>query len=202
MLLLRHIDANVQDYFGPWLDLPTGFLPILRDMAGMADPYMARQHYLFHTAMDALCFCQLHPHLLEKPGSNVFTAIGSRPTAAQLLGLKHRLPNARTVGVFDDDLCGRVLDCKVALWQMRRDASFRLDGQEIMFTYGGSPYRIPLPLFSLHRFRTATGFRSAYRTAKPNGAVSYAAMLAARQAAHTTKSKRYDTRTVQEEHKP
>src|SRR3546814_16875479 len=88
---------------------------------------MARQHCLFHTAIDALCFCHFHPNLLARVGSNVFTVIGLRPTAGQLLELKYGYTNARTIGVFDDDLCGRVLDCKVALWQMARDASFILD---------------------------------------------------------------------------
>ena len=174
----RNIDAKVLEYFARWLDRPQGSMVELTGTAGMEEPHMARQHFLFHTARDALCFCQLHIHLLDRPGNNVFTAIRLRPTAARLLELKSRFPNARTVGVFDDDLCGRVLDCKVALWQTGRDASFIWGGGEVAFTYRDRTFRVPEPRFSLHRFRTLTGMRSTYCTLKPKGFVSFAAMLA------------------------
>lgn len=176
MLLLQHVDRRVQDYFAPWLD-DTGAVLIPKDTVGVVEPHMARQHFLFHTAIDALCFCHLHPNLLSRAGSNVFTVIGLRPTAGQLLELKHRYSNARTVGVFDDDLCGRVLDSKVALWQMGRDASFILDDGMVAFAYRGNTFRVPAPGFSLHRFRTLTGMRSTYRTLKPRGFVSFTTMV-------------------------
>lgn len=178
MLSLQHIDSRVRDYFAPWMDITPAGTPILKAMDSVAEPHMARQHFLFHTAIDALCFCHLHPQLLGRPGSNVFTVIGLLPTAPQLLVLRSRYPNARTVGVFDDDLCGRVLDCKVALWLMRRDVVFRLDDGQVVLSHGGKPLRIPVPGFSLHRFRVLTGLRSDYRTIKPKGAVSFSAMLA------------------------
>lgn len=177
MLLLQHVDRQVRDYFAPWLDDTAGAVPILTGTVGVVEPRMARQHFLFHTAIDALCFCQSHPNLLSRAGSNVFTVIGLRPTAGQLLELKHRYSNARTVGVFDDDLCGRVLDSKVSLWQMGRDASFILDDGEVAFAYRASTFRVPAPRFSLHRFRTLTGMRSTYRTLKPRGFVSFTAMV-------------------------
>jgi|SRR5690606_26422152 len=177
MLLLQHVDRRVQDYFAPWLDDTAGAVPILTGTVGVVEPRMARQHFLFHTAIDALCFCHFHPHLLGKPGSNVFTVIGLGPTASQLLELKYRYSNARMVGVFDDDLCGRVLDCKVALWQMGRDASFILDNGMVAFAYRGSACHVPAPRFSLHRFRTLTGMRSTYRTLKPRGFVSFTTMV-------------------------
>ncbi|MGO3305171.1 MAG: hypothetical protein ACTILG_00685 [Sphingobacterium sp.] len=179
MLSLQHIDSRVRDYFAAWMDITPAGTPILKVMDSAAEPHMARQHFLFHTAIDALCFCHLHPQLLGRPGSNVFTVIGLLPTATQLLALRYRYPNARTVGVFDDDLCGKVLDCKAALWLMRRDTVFRLDDGQVVFSHRGGQLRIPVPEFSLHRFRVLTGLRSAYRTIKPKGAVSFSAMLEA-----------------------
>ncbi|WP_141202029.1 hypothetical protein [Sphingobacterium cellulitidis] len=178
---LTWIDSRVRDYFAPWMDITPAGIPILKAMEGATEPHMARQHFLFHTAIDALCFCHLHPRLLARPGSNVFTVIGLKPTAGQLLALGDRYPNARTVGVFDDDLYGRVLDCRVALWLMRRDTVFRLDDGQVTFSHRDSTVRIPVPEFSLHRFRVLTGFRSTYRTVKPKGAVSFAALLAHRE---------------------
>jgi len=181
---LQWIDSRVRDYFAPWMDFGPAGMPILKAMGSAAEPYMARQHFLFHTAVDALCFCHLHPQLLGRPGSNVFSVIGLLPTAAQLLALGSRYPNARTVGVFDDDLCGRVLDCKVALWLMRRDTAFRLDDGQVIFTHKANRMCVPVPEFSLHRFRMLTGLRSTYRTVKPKGAVSFAALLAVKSVQH------------------
>ncbi|WP_262245796.1 hypothetical protein [Parapedobacter soli] len=177
MPLPLYIDTGVLEYFAPWIGSDGCSLT---GTAGTLEPSMARQHFLFHTAMDTLCFCQLHPKLLERPGSNVFTAIGLWPTASRMLELKTLFPNARTVGVFDDDLCGRVLDCKVALWQMRRDASFFLHNHKVTIIYRNSIFNVPVPNFSLHRFRKVTGMRSTYRTVKPKGCVSFSVLLVGR----------------------
>src|SRR5690606_21811961 len=178
MLDLQHIDRRVRDYFGPWMEINPDGVPILRSMESAAEPSVARQHFLFHTATDALCFCHLHPHLLKRHGSNVFTVIGLLPDAMQVRELSRRYPNARTMGVFDDDPFGRVLDCRVALWLLDRDTTFCLDGGEVVFAYRENTFRVPEPSFSLHRFRILTGLRSTYRTFKPRGAVSFAALLA------------------------
>jgi len=179
MQMLKQICPDVMDYFRPWfVTLTPDSVACFSGTAGVAEPHMARQHFMFHSAIDTLCFCHLYPHLLQKPGSNVFTALGSIPTAGQLQELKRLFPNARTVGVFDDDLCGKVLDCKVSLWQMNRDALFTLIDGKVSFNYKGNTFEIPKEKFSLHRFRTITGIRSSYRTLKPKGFVSFASMLA------------------------
>lgn len=149
----------------------------LKDTAGVVEPYMARQHLLFHTTIDVLCFCHLYPHLLSRQGNNVFTALGLLPNAEQIQVLKKRFPNARMVGVFDDDLCGRVLDCKVTLWKRYKDVSFTLIDKRVFFEYRGNNFDIPESKFSLHRLRTITGIRSSYRTIKPKGFVSFTSML-------------------------
>ena len=190
MLDLRHIDGRVRDYFDPWMEITPDGVPILRSMESFAEPSVARQHFLFQTATDALSFCHMHPELLKRPGSNVFTVIGLSPDTMQVQGLAGRYPNARTVGVFDDDLCGRVLDCRVALWLLGRDSAFRLDDGEVAFTYRDHTFRIAEPSFSLHRFRTLTGLRSTYRTFKPRGAVSFLTMLAERYANQEIKQAR------------
>jgi len=190
MLDLQHIDGRVRDYFDPWMEITPDGVPILRSMESFAEPSVARQHFLFQTATDALCFCHMHPELLKRPGSNVFTVIGLSPDTMQVQKLAKRYPNARTVGVFDDDLSGRVLDCRVALWLLGRDASFKLDDGEVVFAYREHTFRIVEPSFSLHRFRILTGLRSTYRTFKPRGAVSFSVMLAGRYANQEIKQAR------------
>jgi hypothetical protein len=178
MSLLAAIDPLVMDYFSHWLDYSNPDRITFIGTAGMIEPNMARQHFLFHTATDALCFCHFYSHWIQKPGNNVFTALGQKPNSNQIQTLKKRFPNARFVGVFDDDLFGRVLDCKTTLWLMDRDASFILAESEVAVKYKGNIFRISAEQFSLHRFRLITGTRSNYRTIKPKGAVSFTTMLA------------------------
>jgi hypothetical protein len=178
MSLLAAIDPIVMDYFSHWLDYSIPGRISFIGTAGMIEPNMARQLFLFHTATDVLCFCHFYSHWIQKPGNNVFTALGQKPTSNQILTLKKRFPNARFVGVFDDDLLGRVIDCKIALWHMDRDASFILADSEIIVKYKDNIFRISAEQFSLHRFRLITGTRSNYRTIKPRGALSFTTMLA------------------------
>lgn len=165
------------DFFMPWLETsPDGALHFVPDAghgeavtrsAGVADPVMVRRHFLFYSAIDALCFCNLHPGWLQGPGSCAFSTLGLLPTASQLKALQQRFPNATMAGVFGNDLFGRVLDCRIALWLMGKDARFHYADGIVCCDYRGRPFRIPEPEFSLHRFRQLSGLRSAYRTFKP-----------------------------------
>lgn len=180
------IDQKVLDFFTPWLEKTVqgswSFLP-QRGIAGLLQPVMVRQHLLFYSALDALCFCYFQPIWLQRPGSCAFSAIGFQPTSGQVQELKNQLPNARTIGVFDDDLCGKVLDCKVALWLTGRDANFDYAKDMVNIHYRDKEFSIPEPEFSLHRFRMLSGFRSAFRTIKPHAHISFKTMLAHRKRA-------------------
>lgn len=178
MSWLKRIDPKLLDYFSPWIDCSIPDNETFPETVGVVEPSMARQHFLFHTALDLLCFCQFSPHWKHNPGTNVFSALGLWPTTGQIQSLRDRFPNARIIAVFDDDLCGRVLDCKTALWAINRDAPFLLIEGEVHIRYRSTDFRIPADRFSLHRFRTLTGLRSNFRTIKPKGYLSFAAMLA------------------------
>lgn len=177
MLWLKSIDPKLLNYFSPWMDCSIPEKVTFLETAGLVEPSMARQHFLFHTAFDLLCFCHFYPHWTHSPGSNVFSVLGLRPSAVQIQSFRNRFPNARTIAVFDDDLCGRVLDCKTALWAINRDASFLLLEGEIHIRYRSTDFRIPAERFSLHQFRGFTGMRSNFRTIKPKGHVSFKTML-------------------------
>ncbi|MGB3108301.1 hypothetical protein [Sphingobacterium siyangense] len=138
---------------------------------------MARQHFLFHTPDDLVCFCHLYPHWKARPGQNVFTALGLSPAQAKLGYLRERFPNARLVGVFDNDIFGNVLDCKIMLWQRSQDIKFTLNQNYILFNYRGKDYKISITKFSVHRFKTLTGIRSTYRTIKPKKFISFISMV-------------------------
>jgi len=177
------IDPKVLDFFAPWLEKTANgswtFVP-QGGIAGLLQPVMVRQHLLFYSAFDVLCFCHFQPIWLQRPGSCAFSAIECHPTSGQLLEMKNQMPNARTIGVFDDDLCGKVLDCKVALWLMGRDADFDYAEGTVTIDYRNTLLRIPEPEFSLHRFRIISGFRSSFRTIKPHVHISFTTMFAQR----------------------
>ncbi|WP_346066754.1 hypothetical protein [Sphingobacterium siyangense] len=177
MSWLKRIDPKLLDYFSPWIDCLVPDKVTVSETAGVVEPNMARQHFLFHTAPDLLYFCQFYPHWTHNPGTDVFSVLGLRPSAGQIKSLRDRFPNARIIAVFDDDLSGRVLDCKTALWAINRDASFLLIEGEIHIRYRSTDFRIPADRFSLHRFRTLTGMRSNFRTIKAKGYLSFAAMF-------------------------
>lgn len=178
MLYLDHVDPRVQDYFADWMDFAFTGIVANRETLGVIDPNIARQHFLFYTAMDALCFCHFYRQLLKNPGSNVFSAIGFNPCTEKLRQLKLQFPNARTIGVFDNTVLGRVLDCKVVLAHRKQEVSFVLIDGAVLFSYKGKDFVVPEAVFSLHRFRVLTGIRSNYRAIKPKGAISFAQLFA------------------------
>src|SRR5690606_30096333 len=179
-------DPKMLDFFAPWLEKTAqgSWAFVLQSgIAGLLQPVMVRHHLLFYSALDALCFCHFHPTWLQRPGSCAFSAIGYRPTFDQLQQLKHQLPNAKTIGVFDDDLCGKVLDCKIALWLMERDAHIDYAEGMVNVHYRDKVFCIPEPEFSLHRFRVLSGFRSSFRTIKPHVSISFTTLFAHRKRA-------------------
>jgi len=174
MLYLNYIDSGVKDYFAAWISFNTSD----RKTLGLIELGLVRQHFLCYTTSDILYFCHFHKHLLKNPGSNIFTAIGYNPSRTFLLQLKNQFPKVRTVTVFDDDLFGRILDCKVLLAYLKIEMNFKLQNGQVFFCYKSKDYAVPESIFSLHSFRTFTGMRSNNRTIKPKGAVSFRQLLA------------------------
>lgn len=179
---LENISPLVLDFFAAWMDeAPNGELCFKSSeidnsvcQAGVYDPVMVRSHYLFYSAIEALCFCNLNNGCLERPGSSAFTLLGLLPVAVQIRKLQAQLPNAKVFTVLDNDLLGRTLDCKIALWSKNKDAGFYLHKDRVMCNYQTRTYRFLENEFSLHRFEKLSGLRSGIRTYKPKaGFVSF-----------------------------
>jgi hypothetical protein len=136
-------------------------------------PGQARHLFLSHSAADILCFCQLRPEWLQRPGSVAFAALGLLATVDQIHFLKERFAKAKVHTLFDAELTGRVTDCKVALWCNGRDASFRIADDLVQINYHNRRFSIPTAVFSLSRFEKTVAVRSDIRTHKPKGFNSY-----------------------------
>ncbi len=130
-------------------------------------PAQVRHLFLSHSAADILCFCHYNSNWLTAEGNIAFAALGLVASSGQLHLLKDIFFNAKVHTLFEAGITGRVSDCKVALWLKNRDATFRLDGEDIHIGYHKSKFSIPAQLFSLNRFEKIAGIRSGIRTHKP-----------------------------------
>ncbi|WP_298938287.1 hypothetical protein [uncultured Dysgonomonas sp.] len=98
---------------------------------------------------------------------SAFASLGLLPTKEQFTWLKIQFPNAKIHTIFDNGISGRVADCKVATWQIGKNARFSLADDHGEFYYNKKKHRIPVNIFSLSRFEKLSGIRSGVRTHKP-----------------------------------
>ncbi len=130
-----------------------------------------RHLFIGGSAADILCFCQFNPNWLKDDGTVAFAALGLLPNSAQMGFLKVQYPNAKIHTLFESGITGRVTDCKIALWQKGKDASFRVVDDLIQIIYKTRQYKISVAVFSLNRFENTIGIRSKIRTHKPKGCI-------------------------------
>ena len=153
------------EYWAPVLHL----VPVSSGIWLVHEGFAVQVRHLFigGSAADILCFCHFNPDWLNDDGTVAFAALGLLPNAAQIGFLKVQFPNAKVHTLFESGITGKVTDCKVALWQKGKDASFRVSGDLIQIAYKNRRYKIPLTVFSLNRFETTVSVRSKIRTHKP-----------------------------------
>jgi len=188
------LNPAVQAFFLDWITVKNGVLlffyqdkrgslateywaPVLHKVPVSSGVWLVHQGFAVQvrhlfiggSAADILCFCQFNPDWLNNDGTVAFAALGLLPSAAQIGFLKGRFPNAKVHTLFESGLTGKVTDCKIALWQKGKDASFRVIDDLVQVTYRNRRYKIPVAVFSLNRFETTIGIRSKIRTHKPKG---------------------------------
>lgn len=154
-----------REYYGP----NGHFVPTTNGLWSVtyANPQNVRHIFITYSAYEALCFCQQNPSWIKNEDNISFVALGNYPTAEQLAEILIMFPNGRIHTVFDNNILGKVADCKIALWHRKRDATFRISVDDTIVTYEDRKYKIPIPLFSLSRFEKVSGFRTTVRTHKP-----------------------------------
>lgn len=130
-------------------------------------PAQVRHLFISHSAADILCFCHYNSNWLSAEGNIAFASLGLVASFGQLHFLSHFFSNAKVHTLFENGVVGRVSDCKAALWLKNRDATFRLDGQNIHIGYHKSKFVMTVQLFSLNHFEKVAGIRSGIRTHKP-----------------------------------
>lgn len=144
-------------------------IPVCKGMWLVTDglPVSVTHLFIGHSASDLLCFCHYHPNWVNPSCLSAFASLGLLPTKEQFTWLKTLFPYAKIHAVFDRGISGRVADCKVATWQLGKNARFSLADDHGEFYYNKKKYRIPISIFSLSRFEKISGIRSGIRTHKP-----------------------------------
>ncbi|WP_185218057.1 hypothetical protein [Sphingobacterium mizutaii] len=144
-------------------------IPVCKGMWLVTDglPVSVTHLFIGHSASDLLCFCHYHPNWVNPPCLSAFASLGLLPTKEQFSWLKFLFPNAKIHTIFDTGISGRVADCKVATWQLGKNARFSLVDEHGEFYCNKKRYRIPVGNFSLNRFERLSGIRAGIRTHKP-----------------------------------
>ena len=130
-------------------------------------PVSVSDLFIGHSASELLCFCHYHTGLISGTYQSAFAALGLVPGREQFARLRSLFPNAKIHTVFDTGISGRVADCKIATWQLGKQASFTLSDDHGELYCNKRQYRIPIDIFSLSRFEKLAGIRSGIRTHKP-----------------------------------
>lgn len=144
-------------------------IPVCKGMWLVMDslPVSVTNLFIGHSASDILCFCHYYPNWVYSPCLSAFVSLGLLPTKEQFTWLKSLFPNAKIHTVFDGGISGCVADCKVATWQLGKNARFSIVDDHGEFYCNKKKYRIPVSIFSLNRFEKLSGIRAGIRTHKP-----------------------------------
>lgn len=198
-MVFLQLKAEVRNFFAPYMDMvedkilfPYTFgnqivdheswnengvrIPVSKGawLATDSLPISVTNLFIGHSASDILCFCHYYPNWVNSPCLSAFVSLGLLPTKEQFTWLKSLFTNAKIHTVFDGGISGRIADCKVATWQLGKNARFSLVDDHGEFYYNKKRYRIPIGDFSLNRFERLSGIRAGIRTHKPkNGFDSF-----------------------------
>lgn len=135
--------------------------------AGGELPALVRRVYVFSSAINSIAFFHFYPDKLRQPEHVAVASLGLVPCKLQVQYLDGKYPNAEVCVVFDNDILGRVADCKLALWLKGKDARFKYEAETLKINYQGRLYHISESDFSLFSFQKQTGLRLGVRTYKP-----------------------------------
>lgn len=191
-MVFFQLKAEVRNFFAPYMDMVEDKIlfpytlenqvvaqeqwsengvriPVSKAMWLVTDslPLSVTNLFIGHSASDILCFCHYYPNRVTSPCLVAFASLGLLPSKEQFVYLKGLFPNAKIHTVFDGGISGRVADCKVATWQLGKNAKFSLVDDHGEFYCNKKKYRIPVGMFSLNRFEKLSGIRSGIRTHKP-----------------------------------
>lgn len=127
-----------------------------------------REVFIAFSATDILCFCNFYTKWLRSAENVAFVAVGTRPKISMVNEIKEMFPSAKVHLLFDNDLIGRLTDCKIAVWLGKGHIAFELIGNDVRCKTRNGRFQLDIERFSLYQFCKISGFRTTVRTHKPN----------------------------------
>jgi len=126
-----------------------------------------RDLFIAFSATDILCFCHFYTNWLKSSNHVAFLAVGTRPDISKVKQIREMFPLAKVHLLFDNDLIGRVTDCKISVWLSKRNVVFELTDSHVKCKTRDGTFWLGVEMFSLHQFIKVSGFRTNVRTHKP-----------------------------------
>lgn len=130
--------------------------------------------FLAFSAMEAIAFAHLNNAKFNGFTRCLFVALGVHPSKLQIHLLKKRFSNCKFHTVFNNDLIGKIYDCKASLWLTNKDCSFVLDNDILTVTAVTDNEKVKKTVgiargqFSYFSFHRQFGKRSNIKTHKPS----------------------------------
>ena len=127
-----------------------------------------RQHFLFYSALESLCYFSLHTEWMNCPDSIAVSAVGLSPKPSQIARLWATFPNAELHFAFGNDLTGQIMDCQVPLWLNRKYWQFSYHQGVLYINNGQRTFSIAAEKFSCKNL-LGTGSTRRFKKEKPRG---------------------------------
>ncbi|WCT13744.1 hypothetical protein [Mucilaginibacter jinjuensis] len=127
-----------------------------------------RQHFLFYSALESLCYFSLHTEWMSCSDSIGVSAVGLSPEPSQIVRLCATFPNAKLHLGFGNDLTGQVMDCQVPLWLKRKYWQFSYHKGLLYINSGQRTFSIAAEKFSCKTL-LGTGSTRHFKKEKPRG---------------------------------
>ena len=144
-------------------------VPVTSDLwrSNQLNPALISHVFIACSAMEAICFLQIHHHLFGCLDQLLFVATGLLPSQVQLAGLAAEYRHQKFVLIMGNSLIGRTADVRIAGWLRKKNFTVRYqDLDQVSVSYGQKEYIFPELAFNLNAFQLASGFRSQVRTYK------------------------------------
>lgn len=131
------------------------------------NPALISHVFIASSAMEALCFLQIHHHLFGCLDQLLFVATGLLPSQAQLAGLAAEFKHQKFALLMGNSLTGRAADLRIAGWLKGKNLLVSYSGlDQVSVCSGPKNFIFSEAAFNLNAYQVASGFRSQIRTYK------------------------------------
>jgi hypothetical protein len=173
---LCFVYGNAREYFVPRQHL----VPVTSDLWRSNDlnPALISHVFIACSAMEAICFLQIHRHLFAFLDQLLFVATGLLPSQAQVATLAKKYKHQKIALLMGNSLTSRAADVRIAGWLKQKNFIINYEGSDqVSVSFGPKEYTFSESAFNLNAFQVASGFRFKIRTYKSRLSDSFLGQL-------------------------